>query len=329
MYAGRSGKFLIAAGGANFPDGYPWEGGKKRWYDSVFIKDLSDTSGWKKLELKLPFPMAYGVSGTWRDRLYCAGGEAGPSRNDPSEQTPRILSNVFSLGYHSATGQFDYQQLPALPLPLKDACGSIVQDWFVVFGGVSSSANTLASNRLWVMNLAKSKKRWVEAPSLPARGRIQAVCATDQKSFFVVSGIGLQADSQGLPSRKMPYLQDFWRYDPQPSFVEGRWSRLPDIPVERAAAPSPAFYAKNRIYLLGGAESELHQLPQKDHPGWSRRTLYFDLMKEKWELSENLSDQLRPRVTAAAIDNGESYLIISGEISPGRRSPEIVKFDLP
>ncbi|MCA9744200.1 sodium transporter, partial [candidate division KSB1 bacterium] len=37
MYAGVSNGAVIVAGGANFPDGRPWEGGQKVWYDRIFV----------------------------------------------------------------------------------------------------------------------------------------------------------------------------------------------------------------------------------------------------------------------------------------------------
>ncbi|MFO0044239.1 MAG: galactose oxidase, partial [Armatimonadota bacterium] len=35
-FAGMSHNQLLVAGGANFPDKRPWEGGTKVWYDKVF-----------------------------------------------------------------------------------------------------------------------------------------------------------------------------------------------------------------------------------------------------------------------------------------------------
>ena len=34
--------FLVVAGGANFPEGRPWENGKKVYYDEVFVLPLKD-----------------------------------------------------------------------------------------------------------------------------------------------------------------------------------------------------------------------------------------------------------------------------------------------
>ena len=59
-FAGVSGISLIVAGGANFPDKMPWEGGKKVWHDRVWVLDKPDGT-WREGS-KLPRPLGYGVS---------------------------------------------------------------------------------------------------------------------------------------------------------------------------------------------------------------------------------------------------------------------------
>src|SRR5665213_2929555 len=56
-FAGVHGSVVIAAGGANFPDKLPWEGGKKVWYDAVWILDPLAGS-WRQVGT-LPRPLAY------------------------------------------------------------------------------------------------------------------------------------------------------------------------------------------------------------------------------------------------------------------------------
>jgi hypothetical protein len=51
-FAGTSGGALIVAGGANFPDKMPWDGGKKIWHDTAFV--LDKTNGAWRGEFKLP-----------------------------------------------------------------------------------------------------------------------------------------------------------------------------------------------------------------------------------------------------------------------------------
>src|SRR5262245_10143796 len=59
-FAGVSDGALLVAGGANFPDGKPWEGGAKVWHGIVFVLE-SPHGAWKAAG-KLPLPLAYGVA---------------------------------------------------------------------------------------------------------------------------------------------------------------------------------------------------------------------------------------------------------------------------
>ncbi|MBT5706631.1 MAG: galactose oxidase, partial [Verrucomicrobia bacterium] len=71
-FAGVSGGALIVAGGANFPDGPPIDGGAKVWHDNVFA--LSEASGeWRQVG-ELGRELGYGVSVTWKGQLIGIGG---------------------------------------------------------------------------------------------------------------------------------------------------------------------------------------------------------------------------------------------------------------
>src|SRR5215510_4111928 len=59
-FAGVANDSLLVAGGANFPDAPPWKGGKKTWYDTVYL--LPETNSEWKVIGKLPRPLGYGVS---------------------------------------------------------------------------------------------------------------------------------------------------------------------------------------------------------------------------------------------------------------------------
>src|SRR5262245_7584845 len=71
-FAGVSNGTLLVAGGANFPDKKPWEGGTKRWTDTVFVLEKPD--GQWKVAGKLPRPLGYGVAVTHGASIVCAGG---------------------------------------------------------------------------------------------------------------------------------------------------------------------------------------------------------------------------------------------------------------
>ena len=58
--AGLSGDALIVAGGANFPNGFPWEGGKKAWHAEAYVRPKG-ARNWI-VGPQLPYPLAYAVS---------------------------------------------------------------------------------------------------------------------------------------------------------------------------------------------------------------------------------------------------------------------------
>jgi N-acetylneuraminate epimerase len=61
-FAGTSGGALIVAGGANFPAGYPWDGGKKVFHDRIFVLDEPE-GPWRLSDVRLPCAVGYGAGG--------------------------------------------------------------------------------------------------------------------------------------------------------------------------------------------------------------------------------------------------------------------------
>ena len=50
-FSGCIGDFLFIAGGANFPDTTPWNGGTKTWWNTLYYKNLNDaSSAWKEIK---------------------------------------------------------------------------------------------------------------------------------------------------------------------------------------------------------------------------------------------------------------------------------------
>ena len=58
---------VIVAGGANFPDGRPWDGAAKVWHDRVYLLPEGETK-WHEVEKGLPQPLGYAVSVRGRSR---------------------------------------------------------------------------------------------------------------------------------------------------------------------------------------------------------------------------------------------------------------------
>jgi N-acetylneuraminate epimerase len=326
-FAGTSHGALIVAGGANFPDARPWEGGKKVYYDRIYLLDpTNDTSGresipsspkaWKEVG-RLPRPTAYGVSVSWRDRVLCVGG------NDHE----RLLDEAFAIEWRH--GSLEVTPLPSLPVPLTNACSGLLGDTWVVCGGVERHAENSATANVWTLDLTGPGLRWERGDPLPGPGRMLAMSAVADGSFWVIGGVELRAERahlEGASDEKQPrlmrhYLKDVYRWHPDQG-----WSRIADLPHPLAAAPSPCPSDERSIYVLGGDDgSQIAQSPQ-DHQGFSRDLLRWDLVDRQWGRAGTIPE---PRVTVPCVLWGDGWVVPSGERRPGVRSPEVWQLVLP
>lgn len=325
MFAGVVGGKLAAAGGANFPQGYPWEGGRKVWYDQIFILDSPNAKTWAKSEFKLPRPAGYGLSFSYENRMFVAGGETGPSAFE-SKVEPVCLNTVISFGFEN--GKLVSRPEPPIPEPLKDSCGVLIGNRYFLFGGLTSPTATVASNRLFVLDLNDRQAGWQSGPDLPAAGRFQSAAGTDGRNLFVYSGIVPNAGADGTQIRSKPYLREVWRYSPGSNPLEGQWKRLADMPREAAAAPSPAIRSpQGYLVILSGAAGADHSKPQKGHDGWTVDALVHEPAADRWHIVRKTFETGQAVVTAPTVHWSGVDIAVSGEIAPGRRTPTLSNID--
>ena len=324
MFAGIIDGRLVVAGGANFPNGYPWEGGKKFWYNKIYILESKHSKSWITSSVTLPKPLAYGVSYSCNNRLICAGGETGPMPGENPDNPPSCISDVIALTFRD--GKLSVESLPNLPASAKDSAGSVIGTHLLHFGGIQKIDSKTAENKLHILDLADSKPEWRAATPLPGPGRIQSVAALHNNELFVFAGIEIGLNSQGIPIRTMPYLNDAWTFSPGNPFENGRWIKLHDMPGDLAAAPGPAWNMdQTKIAIVGGVDSASHRLTQKGHPGWGHDISIYDTSLDRWSIMKNAIPAGKSRVTAPALTWDKDYVLISGEKSPGKRSPEVFR----
>lgn len=97
-FSGCIGDFLFIAGGANFPDATPWNGGTKTWWNTLYYKNLNDaSSAWKEIKEALPSARAYGVSIPLTDGILCIGGC----------DAKQCYSEVFAIRMHNGKIEID------------------------------------------------------------------------------------------------------------------------------------------------------------------------------------------------------------------------------
>jgi SSS family solute:Na+ symporter len=301
-FAGVSGGALLVAGGANFPQGFPWEGGKKVWHDTVYV--LPNPNGSWQMAGKLPRPLGYGVSATFGGGVVCAGGS----------DADRHYAEVFLLKWHGASLQAN--TLPSLPRPCANACGALLGSTLFIAGGEETPGATNALHTFWSLDLGHPQAQWQELPPWPGPPRSLATAAAQAGAFFLVGGVSLAAGPDGKPVRT--YLADGYRYDPK----QGTWQRIADLPHPVAAAPSPApAIGQSHFLVLGGDDgSKAGFQPLAEHPGFPRRILAYHTITDTWC---PLGEVPLGQVTVPVVTWRERFVVPSGEIRPGVRTPTV------
>lgn len=303
-FAGVSHGTLLVAGGANFPDKKPWEGGQKVWYDTVFVLDRPE--GEWQVAGRLPKPLGYGVCVTYRESMLCVGGS----------DAQQHYADAFQLEYKE--GQLQISSFPSLPISLANACGALVGDVLYVAGGQERPDSLSTVKRVWRINLAAKELQWEELPPWPGSGRMLAVAAAADGAFWLIGGVDLKSGVDGKPHRE--YLRDAYYYQE----VAG-WQRVADLPCPVVAAPSPAPISSAGIYVLGGDDGSQVGVAPDQHQGFSKRILRYDVQSGAWTKSGEVK---APRVTVPCVLWHESWVIPSGEMRPGIRSPEVWSYRL-
>jgi N-acetylneuraminic acid mutarotase len=300
-FAGTSGGALIVAGGANFPDKLPWEGGRKVWYDTVFV--LERTKGAWRGGFKLPRPLGYGVSVTTRDGVVCIGGS----------DAKQHVREVFMLAWQR--GELSTRPLPPLPGPLANSGGAIVGETIYVAGGIATPEATNALKNFWALDLSKRGAKWQELPPWPGPARMLSLAASVGGSFYVAGGTDLAPDANGQPART--YLKDAYCFTPRAG-----WRRVADMPNPVVAAPTPAPVAGDGAFLVIGGDdgSLLNFEPKPAHPGFPNRVLCYDTKQDRWSV---VGETPAPRATVPTVQWQGRWVLPSGEAKPGVRSPEV------
>jgi len=298
-FAGVSGGTLLVAGGANFPDKAPWEGGTKVWHDRIFALERG-APAWQEIG-RLPTVNGYGVSISVPEGMLIIGG--GDARRNFTDVLRVTLVN----------GSAGIEFLPPLPIPLAMSAGALLGRTVYVAGGVDEPAAARAQSVFLRLDLDRTDAGWQRLESWPGPARMLATAATLDGSFYLIGGADLQAGPDGKPVRD--WLRDAYAYTPGKG-----WRRLADLPRPAVAAPSPAASAPGRVFVLGGDDGSKLGVPPAEHPGFPRTVLAYDVRTNAWTEVDSLPFSL---VTTSGVEWDGRYVIPGGEARPGVRSTEV------
>jgi len=325
---------LVVAGGANFPDGLPWEGGKKYYSDEIFVLQKAGKSFvWnKKVKSTLPEPIAYcGNTSTNAGIVYVGG-----------ENENGISDKAFIIKRNSAKNEIDIRPLPNLPFALTNVALTHIGNIVYAAGGDEEKQS---SNSFFFLDLNKKNQQWETLPHLPialANATLITQSGSDGENIFLIGGRTKTAS--GISDlHHTTFLFDV---------KKNEWSKSADISdgknISNLSAAAGVAIDKNYILMIGGdngktfhkietfisqiakagSQEEKEKLTKEKnvlsihHNGFYKGLLLYDTKLNKWT---NIGDFPFPaQVTTTAVMWGNDIVVSNGEIKPGVRTPNVV-----
>jgi cyclically-permuted mutarotase family protein len=319
---------LIIAGGANFPDSMPWLGGKKKYYDEVFVY-------WKigrEVELisksfKLTSSIGYAACCSTPKGVVYVGGE---NQNG-------ISNKAGLLQWDESAASLIIKNLPDFPLAVTNASATVNGDMVYVAGGETA---TVASDQFYRLDLANTAEGWVRMPVLPKPASHAVLAAQSNGDHTCIYMVGGRKKN---PGRTSDFYSSVYEFD----LKENRWKEKGSLPYDLCAG-TVITVGLHHLLLFGGDRGEtFHQTEvlmaaiqsekdemrkqqlvqqktvlQSSHPGFSREVLSFNTLTNSWEKAGCIP--FETPVTTQAIKWGDDVIIPSGEIRAGVRTPNIL-----
>lgn len=318
---------FIIAGGANFPDSMPWQGGKKKYYDEAFIY----TKSRKDLALhkiaRLPFSIAYAANCSTPMGIVYAGGE-----NENA-----ISNKVGLLQWDKTNDTLIVKELPVLPVALTNA-SAIFHKGVVYLAGGETSKFTSAT--FYSLDLNNSWEGWKQLAAIPkpVSHAVLAIAEKNGRSYVYLIG-GRKKNTNGISD----LYNSVFKFD----ILTNHWEEKASLPYALSAGTGIAA-GPNAILMFGGDKGEtFHKAEimiaainaekdevkkkklieeknkiQATHPGFSREVLMYHVDSDEWKGAGYIPYE--SPVTTTAVKWNDSVIIPSGEVRAGVRTPQIL-----
>jgi len=301
-FVGVCGNALVVAGGANFPDKPPWDGGVKRWHADIWM--LDDPAGQWVRAGELPAPRAYGATNQADGQMLCVGGS----------DADRHYADAWKL-HRTGGKRIVAEKIGELPFAVANAAWASKGYLLFVAGGQSELSSTSARRDAVVAKTVDGRLECQQLPMLPGDGRILAWAGEIDSGWMVGGGAALEAGTDGKPMRRL--LRDNWRFDIRP----GRWRRCSDLPQPVVAPPNPGLAASGTLTVLPGDDgSRSGFTPPDKHPGFPARGWEYAIREDRWREVEPLPFA---QVTTGTVRWRGLWVVASGEIRPGVRTAAV------
>lgn len=313
LLSGKVGDFIIAGGGANFPDKPVSEGGAKKTYPDIYV--LKEKNG--RLEqvshTTLDYEIGYGNSISTKEGIYYIGGST-----DTEEANNVTLFTV------DKKGNIKEKLIGDLPFTISD--GVAIKDGNYIYLGLGKQNGT-PSNQMYRFDIKTGETEEIE--SMPGEAtRNQAVAQMLDEEIYVFSG-----------GDKVAYT-DGYKYD----IDDNKWEKVSGVTLDgkeiSLLGASSVKLNDEEMLVIGGFDKtvydyaveqlntlqgdELYQF-KKEYFGadpselrWNKKVLIYNADDNEWKSIGELPFDA-PCGAGLVIDKNKVYSI-NGEIKPGTRT---------
>lgn len=335
-YAALIKRKLIVAGGANFPEKLPFEGGTKVYYNDILIFD-DKQNRWEKIG-QLPDSVAYGVSVPIPGGAIWMGGSI----------ATKSLSACYKVSLPEA-GSIELTPFTPLPVTMDNFAGCSVGDLVFVGGG---NVDGMPSNAFYCIDI-RNDSAWTALPDFPGIPRVQPVMAAveeEGKTHVYLMGGFFGGDTK----RKPAMATDVLRFD----FTTQKWEKTgeqtdPDTEKPFSLGGATATTLENRYILcLGGVNHDIfleavttqyniahssslsdeekklqnstfskkYMTQPVDYYRFNAECRVYDTKTGVWMTIDRSTNAARAGATL--VSDGSVIFAVQGEVKPGVRTPE-------
>lgn len=325
---------LIVAGGANFQDKMPWEGGKKHYSNEIHVlQKCNDKYNWnKKVQSTLPEPIAYcGNTVTDLGVVYVGG-----------ENENGLSNKAFILKWNEAKNEVETKSLPNFPVHITNIGLTHIGNIVYAIGGDEA---TKSSDQFLSLDLNSTNLEWKTLPQLPialANSVVVSQNDTMGVNIYVIGGRTKTASGiSDLHNTTFVFNLKKQKWESRANISDGEQTT-------NFSAGAGVAYGDHSILILGGdngvvfhkIETYLSQIAQIDSPeektkliteknllntnhnGFYKGLLLYNTNSNSWSKIGELP--FLPHVTTTATMWDDKIVLSNGEIKPGIRTPDVM-----
>ncbi len=325
---------FITAGGANFPDKMPWEGGKKQYSKEIHVLEKSkDQYQWnKKNSISLLEPIAYAGSTSTSLGIVYVGGE---NENGLSKK-------AYLLKWNSKRNEIELKSLPDFPIAVTNIALTNLNNVVYAIGGDEASKS---SDLVFSIDLNTAEPQWKSLPKLPfALANAVAVVQKDKNemNIYIIGGrTKTPSGISALHNTTLAFNLKSQTWESKAIITDGK-------NTTNFSAGAGVAFGNQYILITGGdngttfhkIETYLSQISKASseeekskliaekniinttHKGFYNAILLYNTQTNKWSKIGELP--FLAHVTTPAVLWNNKIVLSNGEIKPGIRTPDVM-----